>query len=86
MSNETRRVQLNYPSDRVQEPVLYELINRFDLVPSIRRANFDTTGGFIAVELRGEKDSLEDGLAWLDEAGIVVTEIGLDGAREWEAA
>jgi hypothetical protein len=81
---ETIRVQLNYPAERVREPVLYQLVTRFGLVPSIRAANFSpTVGGFIFLELSGEKEALDRGLAWLAEIGIGVSAIGLDGTQEW---
>lgn len=81
---ETIRVQLNYPLERVKEPILYQLVMKFGLIPSIRRANIDIrTGGFIYLDLSGEKSALESGLRWLDEQGVIVNAIGLDGTQEW---
>lgn len=81
---ETVRVQLNYPLELVREPILYRLVVDFGLIPSIRKANFNqVTGGYIYVELSGTKDALERGLAWLDEVGITVSAIGVDGTQEW---
>ncbi len=81
---DTIRVQLNYPLELVQEPILYELIIQFGLIPNIRRANFDwKNGGFIFLELSGERQALERGLAWLQERGITISGIGLDGTQEW---
>lgn len=81
---DTIRVQLNYPLELVQEPILYELIMQFGLIPNIRRANFDwKNGGFIFLELSGERRALERGLAWLQERGITISGIGLDGTQEW---
>ncbi len=81
---ETIRVQLNYPLERVKEPILYHLVMDFGLIPNIRRANIDVhTGGFIFLELSGEKESLDRGLKWLEQIGITVSAIGLDGTQEW---
>jgi ABC-type methionine transport system ATPase subunit len=81
---ETIRVQLNYPLERVKEPILYQLVMKFGLIPSIRRANIDIrTGGFIYLDLSGEKNALESGLRWLEEQGVIVNAIGLDGTQEW---
>jgi transposase len=57
---------------------------KFGLIPSIRRANIDIrTGGFIYLDLSGEKNALESGLRWLEEQGVIVNAIGLDGTQEW---
>lgn len=81
---ETIRVQLNYPLDIVKEPILYRLVMDFGIIPSIRIANIDVrTGGFLFLDLTGEKESLERGLQWLTDQGITVSAIGQDGAQEW---
>lgn len=81
---DTIRVQLNYPVELVHEPVVYRLVERFGLIPNIRRAAFDQqSGGFIFLELSGETAALEQALAWLEEIGITVDPIGLDGTQEW---
>ena len=82
--NETLRVQLNYPLERVREPILYQLVVNYGLIPDIRRANFDLhSGGFIVLELSGEKEALDRGLKWLEEVGVTVSAVGLDSTQEW---
>jgi L-aspartate semialdehyde sulfurtransferase ferredoxin len=81
---ETIRVQLNYPIERVKEPILYHLVMDYGLIPNIRRANIDVhTGGFIFLELTGEKSALDRGLKFLEDCGIDVSAIGIDGTQEW---
>lgn len=81
---ETIRVQLNYPIEQVKEPILYRLVTNFNLIPSIRSANIDfKTGGFIYLDLTGKMEDVENGLQWLEEQGVSVNAIGLDGAQEW---
>lgn len=83
---ETIRVQLNYPLERVKEPVLYHLVMDYGLIPNIRRANIDVhTGGFIVLELTGEKAALERGVQFLESCGITVSTAGMDAAQEWPA-
>lgn len=80
---DTVRVQLNYPLDRVQEPILSRLVTDFGLIPNIRRANMDArSGGYIFLELSGSRENLNRGLRWLSEYGITIDAIGLDG-QEW---
>lgn len=81
---ETIRLQLNYPPDRVREPLLYRLVTDFGLVPNIRRANFDpVSGGFIFLEIEGPTEAIARGLAWMEESGVTVSAIGFDGTQEW---
>lgn len=81
---ETIRVQLNYPLERVKEPILYHLVMDYGLIPNIRRANIDVhTGGFIFLELTGEKVDLDRGLKFLEDCGVTVSGIGVDGTQEW---
>jgi len=83
---ETVRVQLNYPLERVKEPILYHLVMDYGLIPNIRRANIDShTGGFIALELTGEETDLDRGLKYLEELGITVTSVGPESTEEWSA-
>ena len=83
---ETIRVQLNYPLERVKEPILYHLVMDYGLVPNIRRANIDVhTGGFIVLELTGEASALERGKKFLQDCGITVTPVGVDTPEEWSA-
>lgn len=86
MSNEkeTVRVQLNYPLEQVKQPILYHLVMDYGLIPNIRRANIDVhTGGFIALELTGEKEALDRGLKYLEESGVIVSPVGVDATGEW---
>lgn len=72
-----RRVQLNYPVERVDAPVLYHLIKEYHLIPDIRRADIDLqTGGYLVVELKGDPDDLEAALEWLELTEIAVEELG----------
>ena len=76
VDKQTIRVQLNYPLERVKEPVLYHLVLDYGLIPNIRRASIDVhTGGFIVLELTGDKADLDRGIAFLEGCGITVTDV-----------
>jgi L-aspartate semialdehyde sulfurtransferase ferredoxin len=73
------RVKLDYPLDRVKEPIIYHLVTDYRLVPDIRRASIDVhTGGFIMLEIDGDPDDLEAGLEFLSRIGITVTPVGTE--------
>ena len=78
---ETIRVTLDYPLEQVKEPIIYHLVTDFHLIPNIRRANIDShTGGTLTLEIEGEHDDLEAGVAFLREKGITVTPVGQEQA------
>ena len=73
---ESIRVQLDYPLERVKEPIIYHLVVDYKLVPNIRRANIDVhTGGMLVLQLDGNRSNLDAGIEFLRSLGITVTDI-----------
>jgi ABC-type methionine transport system ATPase subunit len=68
----TRKVLLKYPEHLIQEPVLFTMAKRFDVMPNIRRARVTDTVGEIALELEGTEESLAAGIRYLEERGVLV--------------
>ena len=73
-----KRVHLTFPEDLVQEPIIYNLGKRFDIITNIRRANVEDTFGWVILELDGDPKSLEDGLAYMRELGVQINTIAGD--------
>ncbi len=81
---ETVRVQLNFPLDRVKEPVIWHLSHHYRLRFSIRYASIDIKqGGYTVLDLTGERDDINAGLAWAQEQGVEISALGINGANEW---
>lgn len=79
--SETTRVQLDYPLERVTEPIIYHLVTEYRLIPNIRRANIDVhSGGMLVLELHGLREDLDAGIAYLRGLGITVTPVGAETA------
>lgn len=66
------RVRLTFPLDLVRQPVVGELVRRFDVLPNIRRADVTDDLGWIVCELDGTEAAVAGALAWLDEIGVTV--------------
>ena len=64
------RIQLTYPSDRIQEPILYELARRFHLKFNVRRADIDAGIGWVQLMLEGERSEIEAAIEWAEAQGI----------------
>lgn len=74
-----RRIVLTFPQEQVTKPVVYHLVSDFGLVPNILRAEIEPPEiGRMLLELVGEKDAIEKGVAWLAGEGISVEDAARD--------
>lgn len=73
-----RQLQLTFPESQVTEPVIYQIIKQYDVVPSIRRANIANHVGFLIIELTGEEESIKSAIVFLEERGIKVSDAAGD--------
>ncbi|MEK6814671.1 MAG: NIL domain-containing protein [Nitrospirota bacterium] len=71
----SRRVRLTFPQELITEPVIYTMAKRFDIMPNIRRAKVTETVGEVVLELVGEQQSLDKGIAYLVERGVKVEDL-----------
>ncbi len=67
-----RRLKLIFGPDRVKEPVIYQLGRKFDIVTNIRRADVTRDQGWVLLEITGEADELDRGVAYLEALGVAV--------------
>ena len=72
------RLRLTFPTELIQEPIVYRLVKDFDLVINIRRADVKADYGWIALELEGDEGALERGVRWLKGRGVQVDPIERD--------
>ncbi|HUZ86223.1 MAG TPA: NIL domain-containing protein [Candidatus Baltobacterales bacterium] len=67
-----RRLKLIFGPDLVKEPVIYQLGRKFELVTNIRRADVTRDQGWVLLEITGEPDELDRGVAYLEARGVSV--------------
>jgi len=67
-----RRLKLIFGTSLGKEPVIYQLGKQFELVTNIRRADVTRDQGWVLLELTGEPDELERGVAYLESRGVTV--------------
>ena len=53
------RYYLSYPRTLIREPILYQLVKKFDLIFNIRGASVSEDMGLVAVEFEGTTDQIE---------------------------
>ena len=73
-----RRVHLTFPGRLKDEPLLWQVCQRFDLVFNIRRADYTEGLGWLMAELEGDEERLQSGIQWLEEQGVQVAPIEQD--------
>jgi ABC-type methionine transport system ATPase subunit len=66
------RFHLTFPEHLIDEPVIHELGQRFDLVTNIRGANVDERFAWLILEMIGSEDEVARAAAWLTDKGITV--------------
>jgi len=67
-----QRVKFTFPENLITVPVIYELGKQFSIVTNIRRADVTEDRGWVVLELEGELEEIERGLAWVAEQGVRV--------------
>ena len=82
-SPQSVRLNLTFPSDRVDQPLLAQAIQNFGVSADIRRAQIEPhTGGYIMLELTGTEKQIDESIAFWKAFGVGV---GFIGAEEVQA-
>jgi len=67
-----RKVRLTYPKHLLDHPLLSGLIRQFDLLTNILEAQVTAEEGWLVLAVRGEREKVEQGLAWMAEQGVQI--------------
>jgi ABC-type methionine transport system ATPase subunit len=67
-----RRLKLIFGPSLVKEPVIYQLGKQFELVTNIRRADVTRDEGWVLLEVSGDAEEVDRGIAYLESRGVVV--------------
>ncbi len=67
-----RRVKFTFPLELIKEPIIYNLGQQFKIVTNIRRADVNGDKGWVVLELEGEGEDIERGIAWVTGKGVRV--------------
>jgi ferredoxin len=76
-------ISLRFPKKVVNEPIVVNLVKKFDLSFNILKATiYLRKEGFMVLELGGQRDNFQRGLRYLKSLGIKVESIGQDIKRD----
>ena len=73
-----QRVKFTFPQDRVTEPIIYQLGQKFKVITNIRRADVRENMGWVVLELEGVEDEIEKGVDWVSSLGVRVDPVSAD--------
>ena len=68
-----RHVLLTFPPGPATEPVIYEIVHRFDVVPNIRRAAIHDHSGWMVCDLGGDEASVASAIEYMRSIGVEVS-------------
>jgi len=67
-----RYVIFAFPPELIKEPIIYNFGQQFNVITNIRRADISEDKGWVVLELEGEENNIEQGIAWVISKGIRV--------------
>lgn len=73
-----KKYYLNVPQKLIKEPLIYQLVKKFDVVPNIRQASISDEIGVVAVEIEGEPANVETATKYLQQLGVSVEPIEIN--------
>jgi len=73
-----RQMRFTFPEEQLREPIVYNLSHQFEIVTNIRLADITEDQGWVTLELEGENEEIERGIAWVTSRGVRVDPITED--------
>ena len=73
-----RRVYLNFTAEGVTQPIIYNVIKKFDVIPNIRGASITEDVGIMSVEFSGTREEVEKAIDWIRKQGVKVDPIEMN--------
>jgi ABC-type methionine transport system ATPase subunit len=79
-----RQVMFTFPQEQLKEPIIYNLSHQFQIVTNILRADVTDDKGWMILELEGDSEEIDYGIAWVTARGVRVEPINgevIEGQR-----
>ena len=67
-----RQVVFTFTEEAIKEPIIHNLGQQFKLVTNIKQADLSKSMGWVILELEGEEEDVEQGIAWVISRGVRV--------------
>lgn len=70
-ANAKKKFYLTFPQELIKRPVMWELMQKFDVIANIRTASVNQEIGLIGLEIEGAEEEIKAACAWME--GLEVT-------------
>lgn len=78
------RLNLTFPTRRVNDPILADVVKRFGVDVDIRRAQVaENVGGYIMLEMTGTDEAIDESVATMKAMGVGVGFIGVEDVASY---
>jgi len=67
-----RQVVFTFTEEAIKEPVIHNLGQQFRVVTNIKQADLSESIGWVILELEGDEEDIEQGIAWVISRGVRV--------------
>ena len=69
----SKKITIRYSADIIDQPIIYQLVKKYDLAFNILKARiFPRREGIIVMELSGTEENFDNGIRFLKEKGLKV--------------
>lgn len=69
------KVYLTFPKTLVEQPLIYWVGKKFDIITNIRGASISDEIGLVALEIDGRREEIDKAIEWLRNQGVKVEPI-----------
>ena len=73
-----RRLIFTYTPELLKEPIIHNLGQQFNIITNIHQADIAEERGWVILELEGEEQAIEEGIAWATSRGMRIDPAGED--------
>lgn len=69
------KVHITFPEEKIKEPVIYQIGQKYHVITNIRRADVTEKTGWVDLELTGDRKEIERAVEGLKKMGVKVDPI-----------
>ncbi len=73
-----RRLMFTFPPELIKEPIIYNFGQQFNIITNINLADISEDKGWVVLDLEGDEEDIEEGVAWATSKGMRVDPAGGD--------
>jgi L-aspartate semialdehyde sulfurtransferase ferredoxin len=73
-----RRLWLMYPPRLIQQPLIWQVTQKFKVVTNIRQATVTDEIGIVCLEVDGKRSDVKAAINWLEKLGVKVEPVEIN--------